>query len=175
MLLVQELCEKKGIEYHFICTDHYDRVRRLPGPDITKQLNLKRIFNWPAPPLKEVDIPVEVRESHMFYILEWAVTNLTIQFARAHNCIDEDRKHLNLEGLGIFSKVIMDWIEDENKDIFHHINTLDHRAAVYFIDILASAKDVGIGVHWLERELNTFIDEVLASDIKKSVEFIYES
>tara|TARA_R110000772_G_scaffold2311_4_gene7989 strand:- start:2351 stop:3172 length:822 start_codon:yes stop_codon:yes gene_type:complete len=183
MLMVQELCKAKNIEYYFMCNDHYiklERYRKTLKNDWTLLLDFKRIFNWPAPTVKLLDVSQEIFNSHDYFLAEWVATSLVQQFGKAlteatgEDHIHRDRKHLNIAGLEAFRIMFEAWFEDSNKDLTYYINTLDNKSSKYFTEMEPHLINVTTDIHWIEYNIAEFADKVLSGDTKKNVDFIYE-
>ena len=87
--------------------------------------------------------------------------------------IDDDKKHLTVNGHKRLGTQLMDWSQDREKDISYWLD----EPYVYnksFIYDLKSWKDeyVGIGNHWVEEKVQAAL---INYEIKPNADYIYES
>lgn len=179
MLSMQEICKAKNIEYNFVTTENYNLFKHVATKygllDVFNSINIDHIFNWPTKPL--INYPnINDKLSTEDVLLYWGTTSFNLQWAKAmegNTLIDDDKKHLTLEGHKRLGSQLMDWSLDREKDISFWIDEPYVYNKSFFYD-LKSWKDeyVGIGKHWLESKVN---NALINYEIKPNADYIYES
>ena len=179
MYSVQEICKQKELDWYFVTCDPFYKFDKIRDNIKTQcPIDYKHVWNWPADTM-EMWPGYNVNE-HNHFLVEWALTSTPILLGRAQgimdgtNYISDDYKHITQKGHKMFSDLLIEWIEDPDRDLSWHINNrLTQKAALEYKSIMPHLKQFDLtdynATHWVEQEV-----EKIVKKLNSAITYVYE-